>query len=90
MGPTRYRGVGKRACSANFLEEFFSATGLTAFVLSRKLRGHEKEPGLLETRALGLTRLNITERTVKEYKETFTWAYVSYILASVERRFSGK
>src|SRR5215208_7519474 len=29
VGPTRYRGVGKRACSANFLEEFFSETQLT-------------------------------------------------------------
>jgi hypothetical protein len=26
--PIRYRGVGKRACSPGFLEEFFSETGL--------------------------------------------------------------
>ena len=31
-----------------------------------------------------LTRLNKTRRFVKEYRETFTWAYVYYILASVE------
>src|SRR5215213_8709840 len=31
--PIRYRGVGRRACSASFLEEFFSETSFMASVL---------------------------------------------------------